>query len=36
MQRPLPKVLDMDEVEAMVVAVEERASSGRPLVAGEQ
>ena len=31
MQRPLPKVLDMDEVEAMFVAVEERSASGRPL-----
>ena len=31
MQRPLPKVLDMAEVEALFVAVEERAASGRPL-----
>ncbi|HXH00417.1 MAG TPA: tyrosine recombinase [Sphingomicrobium sp.] len=30
MQRPLPKVLDTNEVEAMFVAVEERAASGRP------
>lgn len=28
--RPLPKVLDVAEVEAMFVAVEERASSGQP------
>ncbi len=31
MQRPLPKILDTGEVEAMFVAVEERAASGRPL-----
>jgi len=31
MQRPLPKILDTNEVEAMFVAVEERAASGRPL-----
>ena len=31
MQRPLPKVLDTGEVEAMFVAVEERAASGRPV-----
>ena len=31
LQRPLPKVLDAHEVEAMFAAVEERASSGEPL-----
>lgn len=31
LQRPLPKVLDANEVEAMFVAVSERASSGEPL-----
>ena len=31
LQRPLPKILDTHEVEAMFVAVEERAASGRPL-----
>lgn len=31
LQRPLPKVLDTDEVEAMFVAAGERASSGEPL-----
>ena len=30
-QRPLPKILDPHEVEAMFEAVEERAASGRPL-----
>ena len=30
-QRPLPKILDPNEVEAMFEAVEERAASGRPL-----
>ena len=31
LQRPLPKILDSHEVEAMFAAVEERAQSGRPL-----
>jgi integrase/recombinase XerD len=31
LQRPLPKILDANEVEAMFVAVGERASSGEPL-----
>jgi len=31
LQRPLPKILDPQEVEAMFALVEERASSGRPL-----
>lgn len=31
LQRPLPKVLDADEVEAMFTAVGDRASSGEPL-----
>ena len=31
LQRPLPKILDTHEVEAMFAAVEERAASGRPL-----
>ena len=31
LQRPLPKILDPHEVEAMFAAVEERAASGRPL-----
>ena len=31
LQRPLPKILDPHEVEAIFVAVEERAQSGRPL-----
>jgi integrase/recombinase XerD len=31
LQRPLPKILDADEVEAMFAAVGERASSGEPL-----
>ena len=31
LQRPLPKILDPQEVEAMFAVVEERASSGRPL-----
>ena len=31
LQRPLPKILDTHEVEAMFVAVEERAASKRPL-----
>ena len=31
LQRPLPKILDPHEVDAMFVAVEERAASGRPL-----
>ena len=30
LQRPLPKILDPDEVEAMFAAVEDRAASGRP------
>jgi len=31
LQRPLPKILEADEVEAMFAAVEERAASGEPL-----
>ena len=31
LQRPLPKILDPQEVEAMFALVEERASSGRPV-----
>ncbi|MDQ3077514.1 MAG: tyrosine recombinase [Pseudomonadota bacterium] len=31
LQRPLPKILDTHEVEAMFAVVEERAASGRPL-----
>ncbi|QNN65504.1 tyrosine recombinase [Sphingomonas rhizophila] len=31
LQRPLPKILDPHEVEAMFAAVEERAASGQPL-----
>ena len=31
LQRPLPKILDPHEVEAIFTAVEERAASGRPL-----
>lgn len=31
LQRPLPKILDAHEVEAMFAAVEERAASGEPL-----
>ena len=31
LQRPLPKILDTDEVEALFEAVEDRAASGRPL-----
>jgi integrase/recombinase XerD len=31
LQRPLPRILDTHEVEAMFAAVEERAASGRPL-----
>ena len=31
LQRPLPKILDANEVEAMFVVVEERAASGEPL-----
>jgi integrase/recombinase XerD len=31
LQRPLPKVLDAEEVEAMFAVVEERAASGEPL-----
>jgi integrase/recombinase XerD len=31
LQRPLPKILDTDEVEAMFAAVEDRAASGRLL-----
>ena len=31
LQRPLPRILDPHEVEAMFAAVEERAASGRPL-----
>ncbi|MCY7338703.1 MAG: tyrosine recombinase [Sphingomonas bacterium] len=31
LQRPLPKILDTDEVEALFQVVEERAASGRPL-----
>ncbi|MCY7398251.1 MAG: tyrosine-type recombinase/integrase, partial [Sphingomonas bacterium] len=31
LQRPLPKILDLHEVEAIFTAVEERAASGRPL-----
>jgi integrase/recombinase XerD len=31
LQRPLPKILDADEVESMFTAVGERASSGEPL-----
>ena len=31
LQRPLPKILDVGEVEAMFAAVSERASSGEPL-----
>lgn len=31
LQRPLPKILDPDEVEAIFAAVEDRAASGRPL-----
>ena len=31
LQRPLPRILDCDEVEAMFTVVEERASSGEPL-----
>lgn len=30
LQRPLPRILDSSEVEAMFVAAEERAASGRP------
>ncbi len=30
LQRPLPKILDPQEVEAMFVAIEDRAASGRP------
>lgn len=31
LQRPLPRILDSDEVEAMFTVVEERAASGEPL-----
>ena len=31
LQRPLPRILDSNEVEAMFVGVEERAASGEPL-----
>lgn len=31
LQRPLPKVLDTEEIEAMFTVVEERAASGEPL-----
>ena len=31
LQRPLPRILDTNEVEAMFAAVEERAASGEPL-----
>ena len=31
LQRPLPKILDADEVEAMFAVAEERAASGEPL-----
>lgn len=31
LQRPLPKILDANEVEAMFAAISERASSGEPL-----
>ena len=31
LQRPLPRILDSNEVEAMFVVVEERAASGEPL-----
>ncbi len=31
LQRPLPKILDVHEVEALFAAVEERAANGRPL-----
>lgn len=31
LQRPLPRILDAEEVEAMFAAIEERAASGEPL-----